>query len=74
MHLQYRVPNMSLLRRELLAFVEAHSASNGIDGARALRDLFVCLTQEMRVDGGYTTEHLEMLVRLAAELEVIKGN
>lgn len=73
MQLSYDVPNMSQLRRELQAVIEAHSASNGIEDVRALRDVFICLVKEVR-DEGYTAEHLEMLVRLAAELEVIKGN
>lgn len=73
MQLSYHIPNMSQLRRELRAVVEAHSASNGIDDARALRDVFVCLVQEVR-DEGYTAEHLEMLVTLAANLEATKGN
>ncbi len=73
MHLHYHVPNMSQLRRELLAVIEAHSASNGIDDARALRDVFMCLVKEVR-DGGYTPEHIEMLVTLAEDLEATKGN
>lgn len=73
MQLHYCVPSMSQLRRELLAVVEAHSASNGIDDARALRDVFVCLVKEVR-DEGHTAEHLEMLVTLAADLEATKGN
>lgn len=73
MQLHYRVPSMSQVRRELQAVVEAHSASNGIEDARALRDVFVCLVKEVR-DEGYTAEHLEMLVTLAADLEATKGN
>ncbi|MEC4766842.1 hypothetical protein LPL18_005780 [Halomonas sp. CUBES01] len=73
MELHYTIPNMRQLRHELQTVLEAHSASNGIDDARAIRDAFVCLIKEMQ-DEGYTTEHIEMLVALAMDLNTAKGD
>lgn len=73
MILHYNIPSMGQLRRELLTVVEAHSSSNGIDDERALRDVFMCLVREMRIDGGYSADQLGMLLILAMELETTKG-
>lgn len=67
MKFHYAIPNLGQLRRELLAVVEAHSASNGIDDERAWRDLFICLVQELCAEG-YSRQHLEMLTLMASEL------
>lgn len=73
MNLNYNIPSMGQLRRELLTVIEAHSASNGINDERALRDVFMCLVREMQVDGGYSADQLGMLLTLIMELETTKG-
>ena len=67
MKLRYDVPSFKQLRRDVLAIAEAHSASTGVREERALRDLLVCLVQELCAEG-YTRQHLEMLTLMAGEL------
>ena len=67
MILYYDLPSFNQLRRDVMTIAEAHSASTGVRDERALRDLFVCLVQELRAEG-YSRQHLEMLTLMAGEL------